>query len=106
MQVHAETFKVSGRGSYKAHDGSTRYFDEHSIEVTINGVRREVRCSSAPHGYTCIKGLAVRIPSRATSLPGHATYCFKSGSIRGISTDINKRTVGSCSILGFWETSR
>lgn len=98
MQVHIETLKIVGQGSYKI-GGEIHTFDRYTVEVTIAQDRREVRCSEPFNGHITIQGLAVRFQTGAKVWPGSAIYWLETGTINQIRPNIDKH--GSFSLVGF-----
>ncbi len=95
MQVHFDTFKVSGRITLR--DGKP--FDTHSVEVTIGNDRREVPCGAVFNGHVTIFGLAVRFSSGSKVWPGTATYWIERGHVNNLRPNIQKH--GHFQLAGF-----
>lgn len=96
MQVHPETLKVTGQRTING-----RQFDTYSVEVTIRGDRRAVRCWPIRDGNLDILDLAVRFQTGAKVWPGSAVYWSKTGNVTGLRPHIDKR--GHVSLVGFFE---
>lgn len=100
MQVHFDTFKVSGQRTLWNGD----VVDTHTVEVTIRGDRRVVRCSAVFRGWISLWDLAVRFKTGAKVWPGEATYWIDSGKVTGLRPNIDK--MGMVSLVGFYEDYR
>jgi hypothetical protein len=94
MQVHFDTYKVPGQRAI-----GDRSVDLYSVEVTVKGDRREVRCSALWNGHITVWGLAVRFQTGTKVWPGSANYWVESGNINNLRPDIDKR--GHVSLVGF-----
>lgn len=106
MQVHIETLTrlpdevtMIGRGKNAVPFTSVR----HTVEVTIKGERRAVRCltdiSDEARKHLTIFGIAVRFSHGAKVWPGSAVYWFKSGNVNNVRPDIDKS--GVFYVVGF-----
>lgn len=100
MQVHFDTFKQDGVRTFK--DGRT--IPLHTVEVTIKGDRRTVRCSGEWNKAIRVYGLAVRFQTGTKVWPGEAVYWIESGRVTGLSPEIDKR--GHVNLVGFIEDYR
>lgn len=100
MQVHFETYQQEADYVY-ARNGVAHSLPQFSVEVTINGDRRRVSCSSVYNGWVSIHKLAVRFSQGAKVWPGTATYWVESGRINDVRPNIDKR--GHFSLAGFFE---
>lgn len=97
MQIHFDTYKVSGQRTLS--DG--KVIDLHTVEVTINGDRRVVSCGGVYNGWISVWGLAVRFKTGTKVWPGEATYWIDSGKVNGLRPNIDKR--GMVHLVGFYE---
>lgn len=97
MQVHFDTFKQTGTRTFD--DGRT--IDTYSVEVTIRGDRRAVRCSSTFNNRIDIYDLAVKFQTGTKVWPGRAVYWLESGNVNHLAPEIDKR--GHVSLVGFFE---
>lgn len=97
MQVHFDTYKVTGQRELS----NGRMHDLHSVEITIGGDRRAVRCSGVHNGWISLWDLAVRFKTGAKVWPGEATYWIDSGKVNGLRPNIDKR--GMVHLVGFYE---
>lgn len=97
MQVHFETFKQTGTRTFD--DG--RAIDTYSVEVTIRGDRRAVRCSGVFNDNITVYDIAVRFQTGAKVWPGYTTYWLKTGNVNNVRPSIDKR--GHVSLVGFFE---
>lgn len=97
MQVHFDTYKVTGQR--KLSDG--KVIDLHTVEITIRGDRRVVRCSAVFRGWISLWDLAVRFKTGTKVWPGEATYWLDKGTVTGLRPQIDKR--GVVSLVGFYE---
>lgn len=89
MQVHIDTFKSTGIHTY-----GTFSREEFSVEITIKGDRRAVRCvqwGAGDDARLTIFGLAVKFNQGAKVWPGCATYWIKSGRVNNLTPNIDKR---------------
>lgn len=96
ITVHFETFKVTGQRTLWNGD----VIDTHSVEVTIRGDRRELRCSDAWNGHITLFDLAVRFQAGTKVWPGHAVYWIERGHVNGLRPMIDKR--GHVSLVGYF----
>lgn len=97
MQVHYDTFKPSGTRTMSA---GTQY-QQHTVEVTIKGDRRTVRCSSVFNGHITVYDLAVRFKTGTKVWPGTVNYWIETGRVNSLRPNIDKR--GLVSLVGFYE---
>lgn len=103
LQVHIETLKISGKGSYKTGKGKTAKtveYDMHSIEVTIAGDRREVRCHPSDKNVS-VFGLAVKFQTGEKIWPASAIYWIEKGTVNNIRPNIDKFSGQNCRLVGY-----
>lgn len=101
MQVHIETRRQEPSKTYTRADGTQVTIDPHTVEVTINGDRRRVRCGGIHNGWMSVWDLAIRFSHGAKVWPGSATYWIESGNVNNIRPNIDKR--GHFILAGYME---
>lgn len=90
MQVHYETLRREEDMVRTDRKGKEMRIEQRTVEVTINGDRRRVRCGSEWNGRVTIFDLAVRFSQGAKVWRGTATYWVKSGNVNHIRPCIDK----------------
>ena len=95
MQVHFDTYKISGQ--IILNDGKT--LDTHSVEVTIDKKRREVPCGAIFNNRVTIFDLAVRFYGGNKVWPGTALYWIENNNVNNLRPNINKS--GNFLLAGF-----
>lgn len=103
MQIHYETFKHASTETYPSRKkgGAPIVIERYTVEVTINGSRRAVRCTAPFNGHINVFGLAVRFSHGDKVWPGSAVYWIESGRTTNLTPNIDKR--GSFFLAGFEE---
>lgn len=100
ITVHLDTIE-SKPASY-TYKGKTRAYEAETIEITIRGDRRRVRCHAGETNIS-IYGLAVRFRTGTKVWPGSATYWHKTGNVNNLRPNIDKFSGQFCQLVGFFD---
>lgn len=98
ITVHLDT--VESTPATYTHKGVTNAYDRETIEITIRGDRRRVRCSVCNDHITLFE-LAVRFNTGSKVWPGSAIYWHKTGDVNNLKPNIDKN--GYFILVGYAE---
>ena len=101
ITVHLDTIQATP-ATYTDRKGRLVTFDRQTIEITIRGDRRRVRCWGGADDIT-IYDLAVRFRTGTKVWPGSATYWHKTGNVNNLRPNIDKFSGQFCQLVGFLE---
>jgi hypothetical protein len=103
ITVHTDTVETK-KETFATRKGPI-VLDRTTVEITIKGDRRRVRCHRTEHvdGFVTITifDLAVRFPTGAKVWPASAVYWSKTGVVNNLRPNIDKWTGQNCSLLGY-----
>lgn len=107
MQVHIDTFRNDPSETYLIGKGKRQRsvtIERNSVEITINGDRRRVRCSSVINNSNIrLYEIAVRFGAGKKVWPGGAMYWLETGNVNNVRPNIDRHSWHTFSVCGYAE---